>query len=105
MPRRVIALVVIACGLWGLACGGARMVRSEPNGGVVAIRSNGDQDSREKAWAMMAEKCPNGFVVDREEEVQDGIDASANANYGRYRVNSTQNTRADTEWHIIFHCK
>jgi hypothetical protein len=67
----------------------ARFVALEPNGGVVAIPTNTNCWPffyREKAEAMMLERCPQGYVVDKEEEVFVGPSS--------YR-----------RWHITFHGK
>ncbi len=104
LSRRALALGVIGLGLWGLACGSARFVTVDGSGGVIGMPNNGES-SREKAVKMMSEKCPNGFLIDREEEAQVGTVTSSNTNYGRYSTNGTQTTRAETEWRITFHCK
>ena len=104
VSRRFIALCAVTFGLWGLACGSARFITVDGNGGVIAMPAN-NESSREKAMKMMTDKCPNGFLIDREEEAQIGTVTSTNTNYGRYSVNGTQTTRAETEWRITFHCK
>lgn len=104
LPRRSLAFAVIALGLWGLGCGAARFITVDGNGGVIAMPAN-NESSREKAMKMMNEKCPGGFLIDREEEAQVGTVTSSNTTYGRYSVNGTQTTRAETEWRITFHCK
>ena len=104
LSRRATALCAVTFGLWGLACGAARFVTVDGNGGVIAMPAN-NESSREKAMKMMTDKCANGFLIDREEEAQVGTVTSTNTNYGRYSVNGTQTTRAETEWRITFHCK
>lgn len=102
--RRFIGFSVIACGLWGLACGNARYVMRDGNGGVIAISAN-TESLREKAFQKMTDQCPGGFLVDREEEVQVGTVTSSNTTYGTYNTYGSQQTRAETEWRITFHCK
>lgn len=103
-PRRCTALAAAALGLWGLACGSARFITVDGNGGVIAMPAN-NESSREKAMKMMNEKCPNGFLIDREEEAQVGTITSSSTSYGQHGASGTQTTRAETEWRITFHCK
>jgi hypothetical protein len=68
--KGLLSLPLILVGLTG--CGGARMVSSGPNGGVVAIPSNTDAwplHYRQEAEKLMAQKCPQGYTIDQEEEV------------------------------------
>jgi hypothetical protein len=104
LSRRLIALSAVAFGLWGLACGSARYIAVDGNGGVIGMPGN-TESSREKAVKMMSDKCPGGYLIDREEEAQIGTVTSSSQNYGRYSTNGTQTTEAKTEWRITFHCK
>ena len=66
------ALVVLASG--GCASG-ARLVKWDQDGGVVAIPSNSNAwPTRylDQAHALMQKKCPRGYEVVREEEVAVG---------------------------------
>ena len=49
----------------------ARLVLVEPAGGAVAIHRN-TPAHREKALALMAQQCPRGYDIVREEEVVTG---------------------------------
>jgi hypothetical protein len=68
-----IGLLSLPLALVGLTgCGGARMVQSTPTGGVVTIPSNTDAwpfHYRQEAEKLMAQKCPQGYTIDHEEEV------------------------------------
>jgi hypothetical protein len=97
---------ILAMGLG--ACGMARHVMVEPTGGIVAIPRNHDVH-REKAGELMLANCPNGFVIDREEEVPVGTTTQSTGTAeptetgGEVAV-STETTRTDTEWRISYHC-
>jgi hypothetical protein len=88
----------------------ARLVLVEPTGGAVAIHRNTPK-YREKALALMAQQCPRGYDIVREEEVVTGerVTREYNTEYDRIReeVRTTeqQRTRADTEWRITYTCK
>lgn len=62
--------------------GTARHVLQSPDGGVIAMPSNHDAN-RAKAHDLMMKRFPNGYVIEKEEEVVTG------------QV-TTQNTRSDT---------
>lgn len=56
-------------------CSGARMVHVSSDGGVVAIPSNSNYwpyYHRDRALALIKERCPNGYEIVREEEVVTG---------------------------------
>lgn len=56
-------------------CAGARHVQVDKDGGVVAIPSNTNAWPtyyRDKAEALIRQKCPNGYVIEREEEAVTG---------------------------------
>jgi hypothetical protein len=68
----------LVCGLLTVAplaavgCQSARFVQTQASGGVVAIPSNTNSwpnYHRDHALELIAKKCPNGYVIDREEEV------------------------------------
>src|SRR5882672_790752 len=55
-----------------IGCGSARYVMQDQHGGVVAIPSNNNSwptHYRDEAEKMMKQKCPQGYVIEREEEV------------------------------------
>jgi hypothetical protein len=105
-------------------CTSARFIIADPNGGVVAIPSNKSGFPfyyREDAEKLMAQKCPQGYVIDREEEVVVGKVSTVR------NTNNTQSSNGDkkqsfsslvtsestqthevhdqTEYRIIFHGK
>src|SRR5258708_4542779 len=70
LAHRGVFFVLISIVLCG--CGHARYVTLDANGGVVAIPTNTDEwpcHYRVKAEEMMKMKCPQGYVIEREEEV------------------------------------
>jgi hypothetical protein len=72
MSRRSGYVGVVAILLAGLSgCCNARLVSLDQNGGVVAIPSNTNfwpTYYRDKAEALIAQKCPEGYQIEREEE-------------------------------------
>ena len=105
-------------------CGGARMVQSAPGGGTVAIPSNTNSwpfHYRQEAEKLMAQRCPNGYTIDREEEVVVGQETvnqkQSNTQtqdlYGRKQQtvgsmtstdsSNTVTTKNLTEYRITFH--
>jgi hypothetical protein len=74
MRRRALLLAVMAAApLWLTGCESARFVQVQQSGGVVAIPSNTNAwptHYRDHALELIAQKCPNGYViVDEKEEV------------------------------------
>lgn len=88
----------------------ARFVVVEPGGGAVAIFRN-TPAYREKALALMAEKCPGGFNIVREEEVVVGetVTRERSTEYDKFReeLRTTEEKRArpTVEWRITFTCR
>lgn len=80
--RRIVTLVLLA--VFFVCQGCARYVLLEPNAGVVAIPAN-LPSYRKQAHKLMLERFPEGYVIDREEEV--------------WRKEDLR------EWHIFFHGK
>lgn len=73
MLRRVLVMAALAAGCVG--CASPRLVRVDKDGGVVAIPSNTNvwpTYYRDKAEAMLRQKCPGGYEIVREEEVVTG---------------------------------
>jgi hypothetical protein len=98
-------------------CGGARMIQSGPDGGVVAIPSNSNYwpcKYRDSAVRLMEQKCPNGYQVVREEEVVVGQKSTTSEqtdhitpagfkdNRERTTTSVTTTTRPETEYRITF---
>lgn len=62
-------------------CASARFIQVEREGGVIALPENSNvwpTYYRDKAAAMMREKCPSGYEIVREEEVVTGQTAQVN---------------------------
>jgi hypothetical protein len=58
-----------------LGCGSARFVQVDGDGGVVAIRNNSNvwpTYYRDKADALIRQRCPAGYEIVREEEIVTG---------------------------------
>jgi hypothetical protein len=117
---------VFACGFWAFlvaisGCSSARYVSIEPNGGIVAIPSNTNSwpdYNRKNAEELMKEKCPQGFVIDREQEVVIGTTEHTDVNTEKtgapllaaLKVSPVEEKRTEktyrtdrTEWRIWFH--
>lgn len=103
--RYGLFLVLLA----GAACaGGARYVKTDPAGGVVAAPSNSPED-RQKANALMESKCPRGYVVDEEHEAHapttsDIMSRAPLPTVGPVRTDVSQTREPAKEWQIAFHC-
>jgi hypothetical protein len=106
------AAVLVLAGVSG--CGSARMIQSGPDGGVVSIPSNSNSwpcRYRESAEKLMAQKCPNGYEIVREEEVvvgQRSTTAAQTITPAGYKDGSPTATavvtssHAETEYRITF---
>jgi hypothetical protein len=103
--RLMLAAVAISCGIAG--CAGPRFVAQDQFGGVIALPSNSDYwptHYRSKAEQMMASKCPQGYVIEHEEEVVVGQTTTARASTdsqtqdvpGRKRRSDLQLTTTET---------
>lgn len=116
---------VCACGIWALlfavtGCSSARYVSLESNGGVVAIPRNTNSwpdYNRKNAEALMKEKCPEGYVIDREGEVVIGTteytdvttETKGDALLAAMKISPVEENRSEktyrtdqTEWRISF---
>jgi hypothetical protein len=88
-------------------CGSARLIRSGPDGGVVAIPSNSNswpfyyQDDARK---LMAQQCPNGYAIVEQGEVVVGKKAMTSESTDRDRTATSRVTTVSDqkEWHITF---
>jgi hypothetical protein len=71
--RRVGFLCALAVLAVAVGCTASpRLVKWDQAGGVLAIPSNSDywpSYYRSKAETLMSQKCPSGFVIEKEEEV------------------------------------
>lgn len=109
----------VAAGVTALAsfgCAQARYVRLDATGGVVAIPTNTNVWPcyfRNSAEALMKQKCPEGYVIDHEEETSIGSEvtgrtASDTSSVSAYLLGAqihTTESRDLTEWRITFHSK
>lgn len=115
-PRLVLSaaacLVVAISG----GCGSARMVQSTPDGGIVAIPSNSNYwpvRYRDDADKLMAQRCPNGYDIVKEEEVVIGKKKTTSNSFEREPLgilerstSKTTTTMSDeTEYRITFRAR
>lgn len=114
--RLFVPAVLLLAGLAG--CTSARVVSLSQDGGVVAIPGNSNHWPfyyRDEAERVMAQKCPNGYEVVREEEVVVGKTQTTNESVDRQNPNgrngqrtttSVVSTTADqTEYRITFRAR
>lgn len=103
-----------------VGCESARLVHSDSQGGCVAIPSNYNGwpcHYRDEAEKLMRQKCPQGYVIEREEEVVVGQTSTthtdregANQELGRNsgltlnseRTRQRTEVQDKTEWRIWF---
>jgi hypothetical protein len=110
-----VGLFVSLSGLTG--CGSsARYVSATPDGGIIAIPANTDDwpsHYRRDANQLMASKCPQGYVIEHEEEVSVGTVTThqTKADPDPFKgiimgqtVDATE-VRDQKEYHITFHAK
>jgi hypothetical protein len=96
----------------------AHYVSLDANGGVVGIPSPVDQwptYNRKAAEALMQQKCPQGYVIDHEQEVPIGQTTKENtagnnaslssAVFGVGAESRTTETHPINEWQITFHSR
>lgn len=119
---RVAVCSILATALCG--CGSARYVTLDANSGVVAIPTNVNSwpfDYRDQAEALMRKKCPQGYVIDHEEDVICGTTHTTNTNTEKKNdpvlaafrvqaqteehVSQTTTSSDQHEWRIWFHGK
>jgi hypothetical protein len=124
-PFNLIGIsILLVAGLAG--CGRARYVVREQGGGIVAIPSNTNgwpYYHRDKANELMTRHFPQGYIIDREEEVvvgtvtesREATNAETSDTKDRKGqksgtavselTTSTTTTRDQTEWRIWYHGK
>jgi len=106
---RLGQLAVAASVLIATGCATARYVVVEPGGGAVAIPRD-TPENREKAAALMAQRCPGGYEILREEEVVTGSEVTkeTSTEFDRKateaRTTERVSSRTRTEWRISFRC-
>jgi DNA-binding IclR family transcriptional regulator len=87
----------------------ARVVLVEPGRGAVAIHRN-TPASREKALALIAQQCPRGYAIVREEEVVTGetvttdYETEYDRTFDEVRTTEEQRIRRTVEWRITYTC-
>ena len=108
---RLAGIAAVGCLVLPAACAAtARFVVVEPAGGVVAIHRN-TPEYREKALALMAQKCPGGYDIVREEEYVTGetVTKEYATEYDRVfeevRTTEEERVRRTVEWRITFACR
>lgn len=109
--RALACMLAAASTLSCLGCAPtARFVLVEPGGGSVAVFRN-DPAHREKALELMAQKCPGGYDIVREEEIVTGETVTKDRSTGydkireEARTTEERRTRPTTEWRITFTCR
>lgn len=129
MCARVLTGAVLILLSWLLAgCASARFIQVDQGGGVIAIPENSNvwpTYYRDKAEALLREKCPRGFDIVREEEVVTGQVAHTDTKTtnspppgvlvggvlavplgeSEQQVQQTTHYRDQTEWRIHFRAK
>jgi hypothetical protein len=113
---RKVYLLVLAGLLAG--CSQARFVHSDQWGGVIAIPNNSNQWPtyyQDQAKEMMKRQCPQGYVIEGEDEVVTGQtsqvytegnrDSVASAVFGVGEERKTISQHNITEWRIRYRAK
>lgn len=118
-----LGVLGLACAVALTGCGGARYVSVEDSGGIVAIPRNTDtwpEHYRAKADELMLKKCPQGYVIDHEEEVVTGTTQRTHTNTNttgdptlaalhiapvKHETEQSTDYVNHTEWRIWFHAK
>lgn len=112
---RRAGLRLVGATILAAACGcapGVHFVSQSPDGGVVALPNNSDQWPtyyRNRAAQLMKKRCPDGYVIDREEVVvekpaRSGKQAPNDDEYYEYNgaLERISNYRRET-YQITFH--
>ena len=104
MIRSVVLLASVVCLLVISGCQQARYVLRTADEGVVAIPSNASWpiNHREKAVELMRAHFPNGYVIDREEEVVVGVETAQRGQEDEDSWYSGTVTTDKTEWRIVY---
>ncbi len=104
--------MLLVVGLVG--CAGPRFVSQDQFGGTIAMPSNSDYwptNYRSKAEQLMARKCPQGYHIEREEEVvvgqsatgQDSTDTQTQDLNGKKNRSNLQLTSTETTHSMTTH--
>ncbi len=104
MIRSVVLLTGMLCLVVVSGCQQARYVLRTADEGVVAIPSNDSWpiNHREKAVELMTAHFPNGYVIDREEEVVVGMETAQHGQEDENSWFSGTVTTDKTEWRIVY---
>ena len=104
MIRSVVLFTGVVCLLVISGCQQARYVLRTADEGVVAIPSNDSWpiNHREKAMELMTAHFPNGYVIDREEEVVVGVETAQRGQEDEDSWYSGTVTTDKTEWRIVY---
>ncbi len=112
LPNVGALVALMVCALSAVACGGIRVVRVTPSGGVLALQ--GDQTkARQKAEDYMASRCTNGYDILEEGEAVVGQTTSGSANtygsggrrYGSSFTTMSSSSQDVREWRVTYQCK
>ena len=121
LSRQQLALCIGLAFTGATGCQSVRVVSTGESGGVIAIPANTDMwpfRYRSKAEALLAQKCPEGYIIELEEEFVTGQTTNVQENHRQderqiskrasFTVDST-NTTATTsdvkEWRIHYRKK
>ena len=111
--RRILALLIITS-LFVTGCTSARYVSRDQERGVIAIPSisTWPVDHREKALALMQAHFPQGYIIEKEEEVVIGTETQNHTDVHAHEIGNsniylggetTHTTTTDkTEWRITY---
>ena len=89
MPR-FIALLIISC-LFLTGCSSARYVSRDQERGVIAIPSTATWpvDHREKAMELMQSHFPQGYIIEKEEEVVIGTETQNHTDVHAHEIGNS----------------
>ena len=111
--RRILALLIITS-LFVTGCTSARYVSRDQEQGVIAIPSisTWPVDHREKALGLMQAHFPQGYIIEKEEEVVIGTETQNHTDVHAHEIGNsniylggetTHTTTTDkTEWRITY---
>ena len=111
--HRFIALLILSC-LFATGCSSARYVSRDQERGVIAIPSTATWpvDHREKAMELMQSHFPQGYVIEKEEEVVIGTETQNHTDVHAHEIGNTNvflggetthtTTTDKTEWRISY---
>ncbi len=119
--RILAAWGVLSLGILSEGCQSARVISKDESGGVISIPANSDAwpfRFRSKANELLAKECPEGYIIEREEEVITGQQTVVNeeernrtqqiskrASLSVGNTTTTETTSDITEWRIHYRKK